>query len=82
MNLHSGKNFITQNAVEAILSKPPEQLEELPYTMKKTYGKLPQYLERNKQQVALEKEQVAEFLKAQDPQVCRWCNGHQMLISF
>lgn len=25
MNLHSGKNFITTNAVEAILSKPPKE---------------------------------------------------------
>jgi hypothetical protein len=70
MNLHSGKNFITTNAVEAILSKPPKQEVEKPYTMKKTFGKVPKYLKGNKRMVALEKEQVAEFLQKHFPQVC------------
>lgn len=70
MNLHSGKNFITANAVEAILSKPPARQTELPCTMKKTYGKVPKYLQTNKKQVQAEKAQVAEYLRAQDIQVC------------
>lgn len=70
MNLYSGKNFITTNAVEAILSKPPTMQQELPYTMKKSYGKVPRYLQTNKQQVEAEKAQVAEYLRAQDTQVC------------
>lgn len=70
MNLHSGKNFITTNAVEAILSKPPKEEVEKPYTMKRTFGKVPKYLTTNKAMVAMEKQQVAEFLKSQDPQVC------------
>lgn len=69
MNLHSGKNFITTNAVEAILSHPPKQELEKPYTMKKNFGKVPQYLESNKKMIALEKQQVAEFLKAQHAEV-------------
>eukprot|EP00892_Ulva_mutabilis_P011911 jgi/Ulvmu1/9092/UM005_0187.1 len=68
MNLHSGKNFITTNAVEAILSKPPARQAEVPYTMKKTYGKVPKYLQTNKKQVAAEKAQVAEYLRTQDSQ--------------
>lgn len=75
MNLHSGKNFITTNAVEAILSKPPKEEVEKPYTMKKIFGKVPKYLTTNKRMVAMEREQVAEFLKSQDPQVCNVCNN-------
>lgn len=45
-----------------------------PYTMKRTFGKVPKYLSANKKMVALEKQQVAEFLQRQDPQVCSICN--------
>lgn len=69
MNLHSGKNFITTNAVEAILSKPPARQTEVPYTMKRNYGKIPKYLQANKQQMEAEKAQVAEYLREQDSQV-------------
>ena len=72
MNLHSGKNFITTNAVEAILAKPPKEEVEKPYTMKRTFGQVPKYLTTNKAMVAMEKQQVLEFLKSQDPQVCNF----------
>lgn len=80
MNLHSGKNFITTNAVEAILSKPPAMQTELPYTTKKTYGKVPNYLRTNKMQVEAEKAQVTEYLRAQDGQVCPKVN--RLSLSF
>jgi hypothetical protein len=70
VNLHSGKNFITTNAVEVILSKPPKEEAEKPYTMKPTFGKVPKYLATNKEMIAMEKKQISEFLKSQDPQVC------------
>jgi hypothetical protein len=68
MNLTSGKNFVSANAVEAILSKPTPVRPELPYTMKPEYGQVPKYLETNKKKVAQEKEQVEEYLKMRDAQ--------------
>ena len=69
MNLASGKNFITANAVEAILSKPKPTKHELPYTMKPDFGAVPKYIETNKHKVAAEQAQVEEYLKMRDAPV-------------
>jgi hypothetical protein len=69
MNLVSAKNFVTSNAVEAILSKPKSQAAPMAFTMKEDFGKVPRYLELNKAKVAREKAQVEEYLKTRDAQV-------------
>ena len=71
MNLASGKNFVTANAVEAILSKPKPVKHELPYTMKPEFGQVPTYLASNKAKVAAEQAQVEEYLKMRDAEVRR-----------
>lgn len=49
MNLVSNKNFITTNAVEAILSQPKKTGQgEMNWTAKKDYGRVPNYLQKNK----------------------------------
>jgi hypothetical protein len=75
MNLTSGKNFVTANAVEAILSKPAPVTRELPYTMKPDFGQVPKYLETNKKKVAEEQAQVEEYLKMRDAEVCCMTNS-------
>ena len=71
MNLASGKNFITANAVEAILSKPAPVRSEVPWTMKPDFGQVPKYLARNKAKVAAEQAQVEEYLRMRDAEVRR-----------
>jgi hypothetical protein len=73
MNLTSGKNFVTTNAIEALLSRPKPVQVDLPYTMKPNYGKVPKYLESNKKKVAAEKAHVEEYLKMRDAQVLHSC---------
>lgn len=70
MNLKSGKNFLTANAVEAILSHPKSVKQDLPYTMKPDFGKVPKYIARNKAKVATEQAQVEEYLRLRDSEVC------------
>jgi len=67
MGLVSSKNFITSNAIENILSEPKKkQQDELKYTAKSDYGKVPRYLGRNKQRVQKEKAQVQEYIRQQN----------------
>lgn len=70
MNLKSDKNFVTTNAVEAILSKPMPVQQALPYTMRPAYGKVPGYLTANKLKIAAEQAHVEEYLKMKEAQVC------------
>mmetsp|Transcript_14609 Transcript_14609/g.36983 ORF Transcript_14609/g.36983 Transcript_14609/m.36983 type:complete len:247 (+) Transcript_14609:337-1077(+) len=63
MGLVSSKNFVTANAVEAILSKPRKtNMEPLQYTKKQDYGKIPAYLLRNKAKLQTEKDAVEQYL--------------------
>lgn len=69
MGLTSSKNFITSNAVEVILSKPKNVVqEEVPYTFKANYGQVPRYLEKNKEKIASEKEQFEQYMKLREQQ--------------
>lgn len=76
MGLTSNKNFITANAVEAILAKPKNvPQEEFQWTMKPDYGKVPMYLRRNKARVAAEREHVEQYLKLrEEPVSCSHCS--------
>jgi hypothetical protein len=70
MNLKSGKNFVTANAVEAILSQAKPLKHDILYTMKPDFGKVPKYLARNKAKVVAEQAQVEEYLRLRDSEVC------------
>lgn len=69
MNLVSAKNFITANAVEAILSEAKTvKNREMNYTQKADYGKVPAYLARNKAKIAAEKAAIQEYMSMQEQQ--------------
>lgn len=61
LGLHSGKNYITANAVQAILAEPKKVGHEEPKpTERGTYGKVPGYLRRIKTEMEREREMAAE----------------------
>lgn len=66
MGLKTNKNFITANAVEAILQVPmvPEQ-QELNYLEKEDYGKVPEYLGAVKEEIRRENEMIDKYVKEQ-----------------
>jgi len=62
MGLVSSKNFITVNAVENILAKPKKtDQEEMMWTAKSDFGKVPTYIQKNKQKVNEERKRVEEY---------------------
>ncbi|CAD8062942.1 unnamed protein product [Paramecium sonneborni] len=54
--LKSNKNYIVTNAVENILSAPKQIVDEKPWTEKKDYGKVPDYLTKIQQSISSEYE--------------------------
>jgi hypothetical protein len=59
----SNKNFVTTNAVDAILSRPRNvPQEEFVWTARPGYGKVPVYLRRNKARIADERVQLEAYL--------------------
>lgn len=66
MGLVSQKNFVTANAIENILAKPPKREEPLRATQKRDYGKVPKYLQTIKAQIAAEREMIAEYHRQQE----------------
>ncbi|GMH46391.1 hypothetical protein TrRE_jg10775 [Triparma retinervis] len=67
MSLHTEKNFITANAVEAILTVPqaPEVKESPDYLKKDDYGKVPTYLAQVKDEIKQENELIDQFVAQQ-----------------
>ncbi|GAX72902.1 hypothetical protein CEUSTIGMA_g357.t1 [Chlamydomonas eustigma] len=64
MGLTSNKNYITSNAVEAILSKPGKVPQDpFQWTTRPGYGEVPVYLRRNKQAIMREKEHFEQYVK-------------------
>ncbi|OQS02601.1 hypothetical protein THRCLA_21374 [Thraustotheca clavata] len=67
MGLKTSKNFITANAVEAILDVPGNRArakKEPPvYRNKPDYGKVPEYLQEVKQEIEQENEMIEEFVR-------------------
>ena len=66
MGLKTNKNFITANAVEAILQVPyvPE-VKELNYLEKEDYGQVPEYLEKVKEEIRRENHMIDKYVKEQ-----------------
>merc|ERR1719487_2772579 len=66
MGLKTAKNFVTANAVEAILKVPalgPEGTAD--YLGKADYGRVPAYLNQVKAEIAAENEMIDEYVREQ-----------------
>jgi hypothetical protein len=62
MGIKTTKNFVTANAVEAILSVPRKPAEtDFDYTRKPDFGRAPAYLSKVKEEVAAEKDYVRQW---------------------
>ena len=66
MGIKTSKNFITANAVEAIL-QVPKAIEhgELNYMKKEDFGKVPEYLMEVKEEIRRENEMIDKYVKEQ-----------------
>ena len=63
MGIRSNKNFITANAVEAILQVPQRSGEgEADYLAKADYGKVPEYLGQVKEEIRRENEMIDAYV--------------------
>lgn len=66
MGLVSGKNFVTANAVENILSQPKKVMTQEPLSTQRVgFGKVPKYLNTIKGALQEEKELIAEYHRQQ-----------------
>lgn len=66
MGLTTKKNYVSANAVEAILSRPKKSTNaDVQYRNKADYGKVPEYLEKIKQQIA-EEYRIIEGIKEEE----------------
>ena len=67
MGLQSTKNYVTANAVEAILAVPGHRarINQQPpqYRNKVDYGKVPAYLGDVKEEISRENEMIEKYLK-------------------
>ncbi|TMW59627.1 hypothetical protein Poli38472_004696 [Pythium oligandrum] len=67
MGLKSSKNFVTANAVEAILAVPGTRArvtrEPPQYVKKEDYGQVPKYLNQVKDEIERENEMIEEFVR-------------------
>jgi vacuolar-type H+-ATPase subunit I/STV1 len=67
MGLKTTKNFIVSNATQAIIQEPKKLKDkEESFLEKDTYGKIPSYLHKVKQDIQREKELVEEYVKQQN----------------
>jgi len=63
MGLKSNKNFVTANAVEAILQVPQRLAEgEADYLAKADYGRVPEYLGQVKEEIRRENEMIDKYV--------------------
>ncbi|CAM9229621.1 unnamed protein product [Chrysoparadoxa australica] len=66
MGLKGSKNYITANAVNAILSKPKQLHQEpISYLNKEDYGRVPEYLQHVKDEIIAENDMIDSFVKEQ-----------------
>ena len=63
MGIKTSKNFITANAVEAILAAPRVNNVDSDYTRKEDYGKPPAYLADVKEEIRRENEMIDRYVK-------------------
>eukprot|EP01032_Pedospumella_encystans_P027026 gene27026-30553_t len=66
MGITTTKNFVTANAVEAILQAPkPTGNMELNYMKKEDFGKIPAYLSQVKEEIQRENQMIDRYVKEQ-----------------
>ena len=66
MGIKTSKNFVTANAVEAILMVPKQTgLGDLNYTEKEDFGKVPAYLTQVKEEIRRENEMIERYQRMQ-----------------
>ena len=66
MGLRTNKNFITANAVEAILSVPHmSNSQQVDYLGKEDYGQVPEYLGAVKEEIRRENDMIDEYVQRQ-----------------
>lgn len=66
MGIKTNKNFVTANAVEAILQVPKStESKELNYLEKEDYGKVPEYLDQVKEEIKRENDMIDKYVKEQ-----------------
>ena len=66
MGIKTSKNFVTANAVEAILQVPKVvESGELNYMKKEDFGKVPSYLHQVKEEIKRENEMIDKYVKEQ-----------------
>jgi hypothetical protein len=59
----SGRDFIVENAVNAIMAQPKtKRKEEMNWTKRKEYGQVPAYLEKVKQDIEAERDYILHML--------------------
>eukprot|EP01039_Chlorochromonas_danica_P001249 gene1249-1361_t len=72
MGITTTKNFVTANAVEAILQAPKRPpVKELNYMKKEDFGKVPAYLSQVREEVRRENEMIERYVKQQMGEVER-----------
>jgi len=72
MGIRTSKNFITANAVEAILQVPRAvEMGEPNYMKKEDFGKVPSYLTQVKEEIRRENEMIQKYVKEQMGEVER-----------
>jgi len=65
MGIRTSKNFVTANAVEAILAAPRVAVEpESNYMKKEDYGKVPAYLKQVQEEIRRENDMIDQYVKA------------------
>eukprot|EP01006_Ploeotia_vitrea_P058040 TRINITY_DN68683_c0_g1_i1.p1 TRINITY_DN68683_c0_g1~~TRINITY_DN68683_c0_g1_i1.p1 ORF type:complete len:262 (-),score=-0.44 TRINITY_DN68683_c0_g1_i1:110-895(-) len=65
MGIRTTKNFVTANAVEAILAAPKViPVAESNYMKKEDYGKIPAYLKQVKEEIRRENDMIDQYVKA------------------
>jgi len=66
MGIKTNKNFVTANAVEAILQVPKSlESKELNYLEKEDYGAVPAYLDQVKEEIKRENDMIDKYVKEQ-----------------
>jgi hypothetical protein len=66
MGITTSKNYVTANAVEAILQVPKQTITpELNYMKKEDFGKTPAYLSQVKDEIRRENEMIERYVKEQ-----------------
>ncbi len=61
MGLKSDKNYITANAVDVILSSTKKKPQTTNYLNKRTYGKVPEYLSKIREDIEKEYKTIREM---------------------